>query len=807
MNSTQTQDLTHPSAEEWMVDFATVRKTDVARVGGKCASLGELMSIGVAVPPGFAITAPAFEYFLRYTGIQQEVQRILQGLNAHDSVALDNASHAIRQLIEAQTLPPEFSAALKNEQEKLEAKMGRKTKVAVRSSATLEDLPDASFAGQLDTFLFVEGIPALEASVKKCFGSLFTARVLAYRLEKGLEHIDASVSVGVQAMVDSESSGVMFTLNPTTGDADVCLVEACWGVGESLAQGHVTPDQYMVAKGGTSASRTILERVIAQKERMTVNGESGSQEVEVPRALQEAPCLQDAQVKELVAMGQEIERHYGRAMDIEWAVDADSQRLYILQARPETVWSNKKPLASAKPIPIAKATILKRGKGASPGVVTGKVHIVKDLSEIYLFKAGEILVTDMTTTEWLPAERIAGALITNTGGVACHAAIISRELGIPCIVATKDATSVLKSGSVVTVDGERGIIYDGVVQTSKKPESAEVDTGAVRPMAVADVPVTATKVYMILANTDKIDQQKLLPFDGVGLMRIEFIIADHIGEHPMAMLRDGRGQEFVDRLAEGIAMMAEAVYPRPVLLRFSDLKTNEYRILRGGTDFEPEENNPMIGWRGASRYISPEYEPAFRLECQAVRKVREEMGLKNVWSMLPFVRQAWEVEKIYSVMAQEGLHRGRDYKVWIMAEVPSNFVLADQFAQLCDGFTIGVNDLVQLMLGVDRDSAILAEMGLFDEMDEAVLAAMKHLIVTAHKYGREVCVCGQAPSMYPRFTQIMVEQNVDMVGVNPDAVVKTRRIIADAEQRVLMQRMKALEGKVFGMDPTPGWAG
>ncbi len=807
MKPTQTQDLTYLQVEEWVIDFATVRKTDVALVGGKCASLGELMYIGVPVPPGFVITAPAFEYFLRYTGIQQEVQRILLGLNAHDSVALDNARQTIRQLIEAETLPPELSAALKHEQEKLEAKMGRKTKVAVRSSATLEDRPDASFAGQLDTFLFVEGISELEASVKKCFGSLFTARVLAYRLEKGLEHVDASVSVGVQAMVDSESSGVMFTINPTTGDTDMCLVEACWGVGESLAQGHVTPDQYVVAKGGTSASPTILERVIAQKERMTVSGDLGSKEVEVPRALQEAPCLQDSQVKELVAMGEEIERHYGRAMDIEWAVDAESQRLYILQARPETVWCNKQPLVSSKPIPTAKATILKRGKGASPGVVTGKVHIVKDLSEIHLFKAGEILVTDMTTTEWLPAERIAGALITNTGGVACHAAIISRELGIPCIVATKDATSVLKSGSVVTVDGERGIIYDGVVQVSQQPESTEVDNGAARPLANADVPVTATKVYMILANTDKIDQQKSLPFDGVGLMRIEFIIADHIGEHPMAMLRDGRGQEFVDRLAEGIAVMAEAVYPRPVLLRFSDLKTNEYRILRGGMDIEPEENNPMIGWRGASRYISPEYEPAFRLECQAVRKVREEMGLKNVWSMLPFVRQTWEVEKIYSVMAQEGLHRGRDYKVWIMAEVPSNFVLADQFAKLCDGFTIGVNDLVQLMLGVDRDSAILAEMGLFDEMDEAVLAAMKHLIVTAHKNGREVCVCGQAPSMYPRFTQIMVEQNVDMVGVNPDAIVKTRRIIAEAEQRVLMQRMKALQGKVFGTDPTPGWTG
>jgi pyruvate,water dikinase len=527
---------------------------------------------------------------------------------------------------------------------------------------------------------------------------------------------------------------------------------------------------------------------------MTIKGkgiDGFSKEVEVPKNLQNLQCLSDEQVIELGKDADLIEKHYGRPMDIEWALDTDTNKLYIVQARPETVWSAKATTAEVVKVKASTAKVLIRGLGASPGRSSGKVNMIMDVKDIANFKEGEILVTEMTAPDWVPAMRKAAAIVTNGGGMTAHAAIVSRELGVPCVVGTKRATEVLKTGQEVSVDGALGIIYEGIIEEEKPKVKGEA-VAATAVIANA-VPITGTKVYMNLGDPSKADEYKDLPFDGIGLMRIEFIVADWVGEHPLALIEQGRSQVFVDKLAEGIAKVAGAVYPRPIVVRMSDFKTNEYAALKGGEKYEPKESNPMIGWRGVSRYISPEYEPGFRLECKAMKKVRDEMGLKNVWIMLPFVRTTWEVEKAVKIMSEEGLERSKDFKLWFMAEVPSIVLLADEFSKLCDGFSIGSNDLTQLILGADRDSGILGNLGYFDERDPAVLRSIAHLIKVAHENDVTVSICGQAPSVYPEITKFLVENGIDSVSVNPDTVITTKKLVASVEQKLILSRLAELK--------------
>ncbi|MCD6387115.1 MAG: phosphoenolpyruvate synthase [Methanophagales archaeon] len=803
--------------------FEELGKEDVVLVGGKAANLGELASkIKVPVPPGFAITAEAYRYFIDYNDIKGRLNKILSGIDVRDVQKLREKSAEIRELIESGEFPADLEAEIVKNYEKLGERVGMKEPfVAVRSSATAEDLPGASFAGQQETFLDVRGSEAVLTAVKKAFSSLFTPRAIAYRVEKGFAHEKVALCAVVQKMVRSRSAGVMFTLNPVSGDADVVVIEGSWGLGEMIVQGTVRPDRFFVRKEDLS----IVKREIGYKDKMLTRKEGsagGTIEKEVPADLREKPCLTDEQVRKLAEIGIKIERHYGTPQDIEWAVDDDTDEIFILQARPETVWSVKAAAEATKEeaggavavsgcgIPeeavsgeeggVAEGKIILKGLAASPGIAHGKVQVVRDVSEIEDFEEGRILVTRMTSPDWVPAMRKAKAIITDEGGMTCHAAIVSRELGIPAIVGTGNATSVLKDGQEITVDAKRGIVYAGFVSIGEEAAVAAEEAKAVPERGtapavisaeeIARFVVTATKVYCNLGVPEIAEKVAALPVDGVGLMRVEFIISTHIGEHPLKLIEEGKEQKFIDALADGIAAVGRAFYPRPVVMRFSDFKTNEYRALRGGEKYEIEEANPMLGWRGASRYIDPEFEPAFRLELKALKKVRDEMGLKNVWVMVPFCRTVREMELTLKLMAEEGLERSRDFKVWLMCEIPSNVILVDEFSRLVDGFSIGSNDLTQLTLGVDRDSEKLAP--LFDERDEAVKRAIAYFIRKAHKNGCTVSICGQAPSVYPEFTEFLVRCGIDSVSVNPDAVVSTRMLIAQVERRIELERSLGL---------------
>ena len=817
-----------------------VRKDDTPLVGGKNANLGEMLAAGIPVPPGFAVTAYAFKYFLDKTGLGQKIYDMLRKLDVNNTKELEETTRKIREMILAEPMPPEIENEIRKYYLELAARLNmdpEKLRVAVRSSATAEDMPEASFAGQQDTYLNVYGADKVVEHVKRCWASLFTARATFYRVAQGIPHEKALMSVTVQKMVNSRAAGVMFTLHPVTGDENVIVIEGSWGLGESVVGGKVTPDEFIVERG----SMKIVERKISRKTFMVtfdpVLGKNvhlkwddekswwASEEgVEVNAPLAkiakpDAPALTEEEVKRLAELGELIYKHYGRHMDIEWAIDADlpfPQSVFIVQARPETVWSvkkakeaEKKPaeavaVTAKKIVKLSEAKVLVRGLPASPGVAAGVARVIFDPKspEAMEFKQGDILITKMTDPDWVPLMKKAAAIVTDEGGMTSHAAIVSRELGIPCIVGTGSATKVVQTGVEITVDGGKGVVYEGVVEDLVKPK---VEAVAPAPGVVAAVgispeqllplyPVTATKIYMNLGEPEAIDKYKDLPFDGIGLMRIEFIFTDWIGFHPMYLIEEGRQDFFVNRLAEGIARVAQAIYPRPVVVRFSDFRTNEFRGLKGGEKFEPEERNPMIGWRGVSRYIHPKYEPGFRLECRAIRKVREEFGLTNVWVMLPFVRTTWEVKRVLKVMEEEGLKRSKDFKVWIMAEVPSVALLAEEFAELVDGFSIGSNDLTQLVLGADRDSNILAEMGYFDERDPAVLKAISMIIRGAHKKGATVSICGQAPSVYPEIVEFLVREGIDSISVNPDAVIPTRRLVASIERQIMLERLqKVLE--------------
>jgi len=775
-----------------ILDLKSIRKDMLSVAGGKGANLGELIAFGIRVPPGFVITSNAYKYFIEYNNLKEKIKEVLEKESDEES-----ASEKIRSLILSALVPKDLEESIYKGYDSLSKMVGKEVLVAVRSSATAEDIAEASFAGQQDTYLNVSRSELIEA-VKKVWASLYTARAISYRKAKSIDQLNISMAVVVQKMVNSRSAGVMFTLHPSTGDRNYIVIESSWGLGESVVGGKVTPDEVIIEK----SSLKIVERRLSHKTSKIVYDPVARKNKTVQLTGEEADTMSinDEEAIELAKLALKIEEHYGRPMDIEWAIDSDLKfpdNVFIVQARPETYWSNKGKEEQKEKKSSGSGRILTKGIPASPGIAVGKARVLLDLKDAKNFQQGEILVTKMTDPDWVPIMKMASAIVTDEGGRTSHAAIVSRELGIPAVVGTGNATKVIQDGQEITVDATRGIIYEGkVVQEEGEKSSAQTVTpqasvsGISREVLLSLYPVTATKIYMNLGQPDIINKYLDLPFDGIGLMRIEFIVSEWIKYHPLYLIKIGKPEEFVNKLAEGISMVASAIYPRPVVVRFSDFKSNEYKSLQGGTEFEPDERNPMIGWRGVSRYISKQYEPAFRLEVKAILKVREEMGLSNVWVMFPFVRTTWELNKAIKIMEEEGLRRSSDFKVWIMAEVPSVVVLADEFSKIVDGFSIGSNDLAQLTLGVDRDSDLLARMGYYDERDPAVLESIRRLIRTAHKYGRTVSICGQAPSVYPEVVEFLVKEGIDSISVNPDAVITTRRWVASVEQKILLQGLR-----------------
>jgi len=782
---------TVPKEEKFVLWFDELGKEEVPLVGGKSASLGEMTSkTKVPVPFGFATTAAAYRYFIKEAGLEEKIRVILEELkDPEDTRTLQKVGAEIRKTIMEAEMPRELADEIKAAYEELTEKYQAETKtdelpfVAVRSSATAEDLPDASFAGQQETYLNVQGTEEVVDRVKECYSSLFTNRAIYYRVQKGFDHLSIALSAAVQLMVFSEAAGVMFTLNVSNGDRNVVLIEAGWGLGEYVVQGTVTPDEYIVNK----ADLKIISKNVSKKTVMLVRKPGGGvKEEEVPPEKQEAQILTDEQIVELASYAKDIEKHYERPMDIEWGLDSRTNKLWILQARPETVWSQKAPPTGEETVEFTtERNVVCRGLPASPGLAAGMAHVIMSVDGINDFKDGEILVTEMTAPDWVPAMKKAKAIVTNSGGMTCHAAIVSRELGIPCIVGTGSkgdkATDVIKDGAQVTVDAKNGIVYEGILEEAVK--KAEAAPGAV--VAAESSPVTGTKVYMNLGIEFK-EEHGALPADGIGLMREEFIWTDYIRDHPLQLIEEGHPEKVVDQLAEFIRQTCSGMAPRPVVLRFSDFKTSEYRNLRGGEKFEPEEPSALLGWRGASRYYDPKYVDAFRLEVQAVRKVREEYGLKNLWVMIPFCRTVEEAEKVVKIMEEEGLQRGPDFKVWLMAEIPSNVILADQFNRFVDGYSIGSNDLTMTLLGADRDNEAVAK--IFDERNLAVKRAIAHLIEVAHRDGKTVSICGQAPSVYPEFVEFLVRAGIDSMSVNPDAVKATKKMVAAVEHRIILEK-------------------
>ena len=787
--------------------FRELRLTDVALVGGKTASLGELYgelgAAGVRVPNGFAITAEAYRALLDANGLREHVATVLKGVTGEDVRAVATAGAELRRLVEAAPLPPGLADEVMTAYRVLGRDDGPEPAVAVRSSATAEDLPQASFAGQHESYLGVRGEPALLTACRRCFASIFTDRAIVYRIQNGFDHLSVLLSVAVQKMVASPraASGVMFTLDPDSGFRDVVLINAAFGLGEAVVQGQLDPDEFWIFKPTLrTGHQSLLKRKIARKTWKLVMGAGGQPErAEVPMEEQLTSSLSDDEALELGRFAMAIEDHYsrkaGRAvpMDIEWAKDADDGRLYILQARPETVHRAER-RAVIEVFSLTPGITRERlASGAAIGqrIGVGPTRVLRDPHDLEAFQAGEVLVASMTDPDWEPIMKRAAAIVTDRGGRTCHAAIVSRELGVPCVVGTGNGTAALPGGQIVTVscaEGETGSVYRGTVPFER------------RQVNLAALPKPATKVMLNVGNPGEAFRLAALPNDGVGLARIEFIIASFVRIHPLALLypdrvRDAtvraeidaltqayvdRGEYFVERLAEGVAIIAAAFYPKDVIVRLSDFKSNEYAGLLGGRDFEPKEGNPMLGFRGAFRYAHPRYREAFALECRALRRVREEMGLTNVKLMIPFCRTPREGRRVLELLAANGLRRGENgLEVYVMAEIPSNAILVDEFAALFDGFSIGSNDLTQLVLGVDRDSELVAPE--FDERNPAVLSAIAMIIDGAHRAGRKVGICGQAPSDYPEMVRFLVGKGITSISLNPDAVVRGIEAIAAAE--------------------------
>ena len=771
--------------EQFLLWFEQLERKDVDIVGGKSSSLGEMTAkTDVPVPYGFATTAYAYRYFIKESGLEEKMRSILSELtDVENSALLRDVSARLRDAIMAEKMPQDLQDAIGAAYVELGKRVGEENPyVAVRSSATAEDLPDASFAGQQDTYLNVQGAETIIAKVKECYASCFTDRAVYYREKQGFDHIEVALSAVVQMMVFSKTSGVMFTVNVATGDDNNILIEAAFGLGEYVVQGTVTPDNYTISKH----DHKIIDRCVNEQDIMLVRKKGGDcEEVQVPEELRKVQTLTDEQILELADYAKKIEKHYGCYMDMEWGVDERTNKIWILQARPETVWSRRNKEGGAKVQESKSMTttdhkVIVKGLPASPGKVSGRVHVILDPSRIDEFKEGEILVTEMTAPDWVPAMKKAKAIVTDSGGMTCHASIVSRELGIPCIVGTKSrgeaATVTIPDGIDVTIDATHGVVYEGIIEEAKKENQA----GAA--VAVAEYfPPTGTKVYMNLGDPELAEKYSSLPCDGIGLMREEFIWTTYIHEHPLYLIKTGHPEKVVDQLAEGMRQVCQAMAPRPVTLRFSDFKSSEYRDLKGGDEFEPYEPSALLGWRGASRYYDPKYIEAFKLECQAVVKVREEFGLKNLNVMIPFCRNVEECEKVVKIMAECG------FKVWLMAEIPSNIILADQFNKYVDGYSIGSNDLTMLVLGCDRDNDTVSH--IYDERNLAVRRAVRHLIEVAHSEGKTVSICGQAPSVYPEFCEFLIKSGIDSISVNPDTVKFTKKLVAQVEQRVMLDAL------------------
>lgn len=783
---------------------------DVPYVGGKNASLGEMYRMltprGVRIPNGFAITAYAYRYFLEKAGIRDKIRDILKTLDTKDMKNLSEHGYKVRQTILTAEFPEELKKEILAQYRNLcGAYHNDRTDVdvAIRSSATAEDLPDASFAGQQETYLNIRGDYAVLDACRKCFSSLFTNRAISYREDKGFDHFSIALSIGVQKMVRSDlaCSGVMFSIDTESGFKDAAFITGAYGLGENVVQGAVNPDEYYVFKPTLRQNfRPIISKNIGTKEIKMIyakNGEKTTQNIPVPLAERQKFVLTDDEILTLARWAVIIEDHYSwkaahfKPMDMEWAKDGESNELFIVQARPETVMSQKNKNVYETYVLKEKGNLLIFGKSVGAKIGYGEANIIKDAKEINRFSKGQVLVTDMTDPDWEPIMKIASAIVTNRGGRTCHAAIISRELGIPCVVGTMNGTEKIKQDQKITVscaEGEVGNVYEHLLKFDV--EKTDITT----------MPKTKTKIMMNLGNPEEAFELSFIPNEGVGLAREEFIINSYIKIHPKALINYERLQDkevihqidlltigyndkkqfFIDKLAEGVAKIAAAFYPKDVILRFSDFKTNEYANLIGGKPYEPKEDNPMIGWRGASRYYM-DYKDGFALECTAIKKVRNEMGLTNLKLMIPFCRTVGEAQKVFAEMDKNGLRRGENgLQVYVMAEIPSNVIQADRFSELFDGFSIGSNDLTQLTLGLDRDSELVSS--IYDERNESVKRLISMLIKTAKEKGKKVGICGQAPSDYPEFAEFLVEQGIDSISLNPDTVIKTTIKIAEKEK-------------------------
>ncbi|MCB9803187.1 phosphoenolpyruvate synthase [Candidatus Nomurabacteria bacterium] len=780
---------------------------DIPKVGGKNASLGEMYSKltkqGVSVPNGFAVTAFAYDYFLAAAGVKDEIKDILKDLDTSSIKNLSERGHKVRQIILNAKFPQDLQSTIIEAYHKLSKESKQvNTDVAIRSSATAEDLPDASFAGQQESYLNIKGDKEVLEACKKCVASLFTDRAISYRVDKKFDHFSIKLSITVQKMVrsDKAASGVMFSIDTESGFKDAVLINAAYGLGDYIVQGVVTPDEYYVFKPNLKPGlNPVISKALGLKRKKLIyntSGKGGSPIKGIPTTEEERGqyVLTDKEILQLARWAVQIEKHYKKPMDMEWAKDGFTGKLFIVQARPETVRSQADVNVLEEYVLKGKGKLIAQGASVGSKIGKGKVHVIENVANISQFQAGEVLVTEMTDPDWEPIMKKAAAIVTNSGGRTCHAAIISRELGIPCVVGTKDGTKTIKNGVNATVscaEGEKGHIYEGLLDF------------IIQKTDLKKVPQPKTKIMMNIGNPEMAMAQSFIPNEGVGLAREEFVISNYIRIHPLALinfakLKDqkvkkeiaslttaykSKPQFFVDKLAEGIARIAASFYPKDVIVRLSDFKSNEYANLIGGKEFEPTESNPMIGWRGASRYYDPNYLPAFKLECKALIKVRKEMGLNNVKIMIPFCRTVEEGKKVLAIMAEHGLQRGKDgLQVYVMCEIPSNVILADEFSKIFDGFSIGSNDLTQLTLGVDRDSELVSHV--YDEKNLAVKTLISQVIAKAKKNKRKIGICGQAPSDFPEFAQFLVEQGIDSISLNPDTVIKTMIAINETEKKL-----------------------
>ncbi len=788
----------------FVLEFDEVTIKDVPLVGGKNASLGEmyqdLTKKGVRIPNGFAVTAYAYRYFLEKAGLKDRIKEILSTLNKNNSKNLEEHGKKVRDAILRAQIPVEIEKEIIKNYKKLSRSYGENfVDVAVRSSATAEDLPDASFAGQQDTYLNIKGEKDLLVACKKCFASLFTDRAISYREDKGFDHFKVALSIGIQKMVRSDlaASGVMFSLDTESGFRDVAYITSIYGLGENIVQGAVNPDEFYVHKPTLKKGfKPIISKKVGDKKvKMIYSGDDKNpvKNVPVKESDRQKFSINDEEILQLAKWAAQIEDHYKKPMDMEWAKDGKLNKLFIVQARPETVQSRKDFTKLEEYILKEKGKKLIEGKSVGSRIGAGKVRVIKNVSGIGSFKKGEVLVTEMTDPDWEPIMKKASAIITDKGGRTCHAAIISRELKVPCIVGTNNGTRKLKTGQDVTVDcanGETGEVYEGKLKFEIKEHDLK------------KIPKTKTKIMIIAGTPEEAFEQSFIPNSGVGLAREEFIIASYIKIHPNALidyekLKDQklkkqitditRGYEdkkqfYIDKLAEGVGTIAAAFYPKEVIVRTSDFRTNEYANLIGGKLYEPEERNPMLGWRGASRYYDKKFTEAFKLECKALKKVRNDFGLKNVKIMIPFCRTVEEGRKVEKVMASEGLEKGKDgLEIYVMCEIPSNVLLIDEFSKIFNGFSIGSNDLTQLTLGLDRDSEIIAHVG--NENNPAVKKIISQAILGAKKNHRHIGICGQGPSDFPDFAQFLVKKGIDTISLNPDSVIKTTLKIAEAEKK------------------------